>query len=244
MSNQNQAQTNSFSGTVGEVFEDGFFLDTGDRILEVDTYDLFGDSTESNLSSGQTLTVFGEFDDDEFDADSITFGSGSGIGISDDDDDIFGNNRNNALRGTSGSDDIFGRGGNDRLIGLGGGDDLFGGNGNDTLVGGGGDDDLIGGNGRDLLRGGSGEDELVGGAGRDILIGNGGEDTFVLQRSGNDIIRDFRDEIDEFELSGGLRFNQLDIRQQGNNTLILNDGNRVALLVGVDANVITRADFD
>lgn len=238
MNNPNQSQTRqSFSGIVERVFEDGFFLNTGDRSIEVDSWDLYRDSTRRYVSSGQQLSVFGEFEGGEFDAFSISFGDSGSVpgnngspnnnpGFSRDGDDLMGNNGNNVLRGTNRSDDIFGLGGNDRLIGRGGNDDLFGGDGND------------------ILRGGSGNDDLIGGAGQDILIGNGGRDTFVLQPGGNDIIRDFQDQIDEIGLSGGLRFNNLDIQQQGNDTLILSGGSRVALMLGVNASSITIADLD
>lgn len=249
MSNGNWAQRNtSFNGIVGNVWEDGFSLNAGDRVLVVDAWDLYGDSTQRYVSVGDRLTVSGEFDEGEFDAFSITLEGGSGSnGAGNQEggsDTLVSNNRINVIRGTNGSDDLIGGRGRDRLIGLGGGDDLFGGAGNDILVGGGGEDDLFGGDGNDILRGGRGRDDLVGGAGRDTLIGGPDRDTFVLQPRGNDIIRDFQDGVDELALSGGLSFNNLVLQQQGNNTLIVANGNRVALLPGVNANSITRADLD
>lgn len=255
---QDSAQRNtSFSGTVERVLEDGFFLNTGDRTIEVDTWDLYRDSTPSVVSVGMEVTVSGEFDDGEFDANSITLddssggssennsGSGSSDNVNDDSSsDVPNNNRRQVIRGTNRSDDLVGGSGRDRLIGRGGNDDLLGGTGNDVLVGGSGNDDLFGGDGNDKLRGGRGQDDLVGGAGRDILIGNAGRDTFVLQPNGNDIIRDFRDGVDELGLSGGLRFNDLVLQQQGSNTFILANGDRVALLRHVDASSITSADLD
>lgn len=251
----------SFTGIVERVWEDGFFLNAGNRTLLVDSWDLYGDSTPRYVTVGEQVTISGEFEGGEFDAFSITSdgriigGGGNG------DRDMIGNNGNNVLRGTNASDDIWCRGGNDRLFGLGGdddlfgeagndsliggggGDDLFGGTGNDSLLGGGGGDDLSGGTGNDSLIGGSGQDDLVGGAGQDTLIGNAGRDTFDLQPGGNDIIRDFQDQVDKLELSGGLRFNGLVFRQQGENMLIFADGNRVALLQGVSTTFITQADF-
>lgn len=240
MSSIKLAQRNiSFSGTVDRVLEDGFFLNTGNRSLLVDTYDLYGDFTRRYISVGQRLTVSGEFDDGEFDAFSITLDSNTGGN-----NNNRNNNRKNVIRGTAGSDDLVGGNRSDRLIGKGGDDDLLGRGGNDTLVGGAGDDDLLGGKGRDILRGGTGQDDLVGGGGRDVLIGNGGRDTFVLEPRGNDIIRDFRDGVDELGLSRGLRFNDLILQQQGNNTLIFADGSRVATLLRVDPSSITPADLD
>ncbi|MEO0395633.1 MAG: DUF5666 domain-containing protein [Leptolyngbyaceae cyanobacterium] len=66
-----QAQT-TYSGTVERVWEDGFRLDTGDRTLRVDSWDVYGDNTASNLAVGETISVTGEFAGREFDAFSIT----------------------------------------------------------------------------------------------------------------------------------------------------------------------------
>ena len=66
-----QAQGNVFSGTVKQVWEDGFRLKTGEHSLKVDSWDLCGDYTPFNLSEGDLVTVDGEFDDREFDAFSI-----------------------------------------------------------------------------------------------------------------------------------------------------------------------------
>ncbi|QQE67444.1 hypothetical protein GFS31_41570 (plasmid) [Leptolyngbya sp. BL0902] len=159
------------------------------------------------------------------------------------DDDLLGGFGNDVLIGGAGDDDLFGEGGNDTLRGDNGNDDLFGGAGNDILLGGSGNDDLFGGAGNDTLRGGNGHDTLIGGPGRDILIGGAGRDEFVLQPRGNDIIRDFQDGVDELYLSGGLSFNQLTLQQRGNDTLISANGNRVALLLNIDANTITMTDL-
>ncbi len=235
----------SFNGIVEQVWEDGFSFHTGNRTLRVDSWDLYGDSTPRNVSIGQNLTISGEFDQGEFDAFSITLmGSSNGSGTQwDGNAPLANNSRINVIRGTNRSDDLIGGSGRDSLIGLGGDDDLFGRAGNDILAGGAGDDDLFGGAGNDILRGGLGEDDLIGGPGRDTLIGGAGLDTFVLQRNGNDIISDFQDGIDELRLSGGLSFNNLTLQQQGSNTLILNGGNHVALLLNVNVNAITIADL-
>lgn len=67
-----QAQDNSFSGTVERVWEDGFRLNTGDRSVRVDSWDVYGDNTARNLSKGDRITVNGEFEGGKFDAFSIT----------------------------------------------------------------------------------------------------------------------------------------------------------------------------
>ena len=66
-----QAQT-TYSGTVERVWEDGFRLDTGDRTLRVDSWDVYGDNTGSNLATGDRVTITGEFAGREFDAVSIS----------------------------------------------------------------------------------------------------------------------------------------------------------------------------
>ncbi len=61
-----------FTGGVERVWEDGFRLNTGDRVLTVDSWDVYGDNTPENVAVGDRLTVTGEFSGREFDAFSIT----------------------------------------------------------------------------------------------------------------------------------------------------------------------------
>ncbi len=75
-----QAQNSgSFTGTVERVWEDGFRLNTGDRTLRVDSWDVCGDFTANHVVVGDRLTVAGEFDGGEFDAFSITNNSGTAV---------------------------------------------------------------------------------------------------------------------------------------------------------------------
>ncbi len=62
----------TITGTVEQVWEDGFNLNTGDDTHRVDSWDVYGDNTPDNVAVGDRLTVTGEFDDGEFDADSIS----------------------------------------------------------------------------------------------------------------------------------------------------------------------------
>ena len=66
------AKDNKVTGSVERVWEDGFSLNTGDRTFNVDSWDVYGDDTPENLAEGDQVTVKGEFDDGEFDADSIS----------------------------------------------------------------------------------------------------------------------------------------------------------------------------
>ena len=62
----------TFTGAVERVWEDGFRLNTGDRVLTVDSWDVYGDNTPKNVTVGDRLIVTGEFSGREFDAFSIT----------------------------------------------------------------------------------------------------------------------------------------------------------------------------
>ena len=75
-----QAQSGtSFTGTVERVWEDGFRLNTGDRTLTVDSWDLCGDFTANYVAVGDRLTVTGEFEGGEFDAFSIATSDGTSL---------------------------------------------------------------------------------------------------------------------------------------------------------------------
>ncbi len=183
-----------------------------------------------------------------------------------------GNPTANRLTGTEEGQRIYGFGGDDTLAGGGGDDGLYGGTGDDTLAGGDGDDRLYGGAGDDTLTGGDGDDELHGGAGDDTLAGDGGTDTlaggdgddrldggadddtltggygadtFVIRttNNGDDTVTDFRPGWDRLEFAhGGPAFGDLDIRQDGDGTVIRWYGGTVTLK-DVDARGITRRDI-
>ncbi|MEH2434120.1 MAG: choice-of-anchor D domain-containing protein [Nostoc sp.] len=163
------------------------------------------------------------------------------------------------LKGNAPANKIYGFGGADTIVGNLGNDQLFGGNGNDTLWAGDGDDllygdsgndKLSGSNGNDTLFGGVGDDQLLGdtgndwlygGAGKDVLTGGYGADTFVLASGdGTDSITDFEIGKDRIALSGGLKFGQLLIQQQGSQTFIMdNSDNQVlAKLDNVTASIL------
>lgn len=167
----------------------------------------------------------------------------------------------NVVRGTSKGDKVIGSefrdvinssGGDDKVKGMGGSDKIIGGSGNDKLIGGDGDDILNGGGGKDLLKGGDGNDKLLGGGGNDRFIGGHGDDVFeggsgndlfmLYANKGLDTIRKFQDGKDSFKLKG-MKFKQLEFEQQRKHTLISYKGDEVALLIGIDADQITAADF-
>ncbi|MBD3884767.1 hypothetical protein IFO70_23815 [Phormidium tenue FACHB-886] len=140
----------------------------------------------------------------------------------------------NHTQGFDAADDqIHGQGGNDTLSGLSGNDHLRGEAGNDVLLGGAGDDTLVG---------GAGDDTLVGGAGDDTLVGSTGSDRFVLKTdAGVDVISDFQAGIDRIQLAEGLLPSQLTIVQEGSNTRIEFDQQKLAILIGITATELTQS---
>lgn len=135
----------------------------------------------------------------------------------------------------------------ERLM-LTGSDDLNGaGNGLDNhLSGNSGNNVLKGGAGHDKLFGRAGDDVLIGGSGHDRLTGGSGADTFVFQKGGGrDVVTDFRhgqDDIDVSRLNGVNSLSDLDIRQEGRDTLIQHD-NSILVLKGVNASDLDSNDF-
>lgn len=65
-----QAAT-TLTGIVQRVWEDGFQLQTGNRVVIVDSWDIYGDNTPRWVQKGEQVTVTGEYEGGEFDAFSI-----------------------------------------------------------------------------------------------------------------------------------------------------------------------------
>ena len=108
------------------------------------------------------------------------------------------------------------------------------------IVGSEGDDILNGTNGNDNISGLGGDDLLTGGIGDDTLIGGGDRDIFVLEpEGGTDTITDFEVGFDGIGLSGGLTLDQLSF--DGNN--IIHEDETLAIITGIDATILTAADF-
>ncbi len=163
-------------------------------------------------------------------------------------DTLCGNEGNDTLRGdqiddgnspavgnNSQQDYLSGGKGNDLLYGDEGQDTLCGDMGNDTLHGGK-DNDLVQGCfGDNLLLGEMGDDTLVGGEGNDTLTGGDGNDTFVINPNlGNNLITDFQIGQDRLMLEG-INFNQLQITQDSNSTVISFNNQVLATLDQVNA---------
>ena len=108
--------------------------------------------------------------------------------------DITGNAKANIIYAGKDGGTIKGGSKNDKLYGGKGEDILYGGTGDDIITGGAGDDELIGEYGNDILNGGAGKNTLYGGS---------GVDTFVYSGQGNDVVKDYTEEEDILEFTGG-----------------------------------------
>jgi Ca2+-binding RTX toxin-like protein len=210
--------------------------------LDGNDYLLGGEGNDLLYGGSGNDTIFGENGSDTLygeDGDDALYG-GNG------DDALYGGVGNDVLFGAEGRDKLYGGNENDLIFGGQDDDQLYGEIGNDTLFGESGNDLLVGDLGDDKLVGGSDRDVLDGGMGRNDLKGGGGKDIFVLHRKGFALIRDFRDRTDKLAVAGvnGKRsFGQMDIHQRGRDTIIEYHNKSIAKLIGVHANVLTKADF-
>ncbi|MEQ8385467.1 MAG: hypothetical protein RH949_24205 [Coleofasciculus sp. A1-SPW-01] len=210
------------------------------------------DADNNGSRSGSSYVVFGMVNLDGTNLDDTINGTPGS-------DRINGFGGNDTIAGNLGNDTIFGGDGDDILRGdlnqrspqvdIGGDDIIFGGEGNDRIGGKGGNDQLFGEAGDDQIWGDDGDDILRGGIGNDTLTGDdfsggSGSDIFVLAlNEGTDTIVDFQDGKDLIGLADGLSFSQLSITQDGQNTLIGFEDETLVILKGVNANLLSEADF-
>ncbi|UZQ54514.1 hypothetical protein OOK60_00070 [Trichothermofontia sichuanensis B231] len=159
---------------------------------------------------------------------------------------IFGGRSDDVVNGGHGEDFIFGGKGSDTVYGDEGNDFIRGDLDNDFLYGGVGNDYLYGGKGDDNLYGGDGNDVLFGDRGNDVLTGGTGSDIFVIgPDTDTDVITDFQNGVDVIGLIGGLNYENLDIYQEGVNTILRNRTTQavIATLQGVNASLLSPSDF-
>ncbi len=216
----------TIAGTILSIREDEFILSdgTGQILVDADTRGQL-----LNLLPGDTVTVFGNYDDQDFDAFTITKADGStiqggGAGSVSGQPKIFGGAGNDTLTGTAGNDSLDGAGGDDTLAGLAGNDTLdggdlgndilFGNQGNDLLDGEDGNDSIYGGRDSDILDGGNGDDFLFGNWGNDLLDGEDGNDTLYGGRDSDTLDGDSGNDF----LSGDIGSDSID-GGNGNDTL-------------------------
>jgi hypothetical protein len=123
-------------------------------------------------------------------------------------------------------------------------DILYGGAGNSELFGKAGRDILVGEGGNDILNGGSGNDRTNGGSGRNkVLLGPGRDIHELTKGAGVDIIQDFRDRQDKLALPSNLKIGKMEFIQRGRDTLIKQNADLLAVLNGVEFDLITASDF-
>ncbi|MBI4190070.1 MAG: putative Ig domain-containing protein, partial [Betaproteobacteria bacterium] len=156
------------------------------------------------------------------------------------------------LDGGDGNDVLWASSGDDVLLGGLGNDDLYGGAGRDFLAGGAGNDTLNGDRGNDLIEGDDGNDTLTdafgnnlfyAGAGNDRPTGGGGNEIFA-SGTGNDTIAtgpgadiiafnrgDGQDTVkvstgadNTLSLGGGIRYEDLYLKKQGNSLVVETGG--------------------
>ncbi len=171
-------------------------------------------------------------------------------------DTLSGRAGEDTLKGGGGQDALRGGAQNDLLVGGGGADTIGGGSGADVLRGAGGADLVRGGGGSDLLRGNGGADTLIGGGGADTLIGGGGDDllrggagrdVFLFAAGeGSDVVQDFVDGVDRFDLSGhsGVSgFDDLQISSDDAGVRFSDGQGGVVLVVGLAVQNLSESDF-
>lgn len=230
----------------------------------------FGNNNDVILGDHGNDIILGGFGDDQ-----IYGNQGNDmIDGGQDNDLIYGGQGDDTVSGAAGNDRLFGDFGNDVLMGGSGDDEISGGEGNDSLTGNEGKDTINGGEGDDTISGGEDNDLLRGGAGRDLVFGDQGKDTLILDPGdtatggeGDDVFRLLRGNgafnpaeaatitdfgaagIDLLELSGGLKFEDLNIFDGMGDLLgkaIVQDkltGQTLAVLSGVTAADLSRNKF-
>ncbi|MEM9428770.1 MAG: calcium-binding protein [Pseudomonadota bacterium] len=240
-----------WEGTAADEIEavlraDGLLVEGGAGI------DVFALSTPVLPIRGP-VTIFARGGDDSVEgtlADDIIYG-GTG------DDSLADEGGRNEIWGQAGHDIIAlglfsersmasGGAGDDRLSSLVGHDRLLGEGGDDVVLGGGGNDALYGQSGSDVLNGGAGRDRLIGGRGDDDLTGAEARDVFIFAETQNglDAVTDFAPEEDLIRIRGSVMYDDLEISDHAEGTLVSwDDGKSGALLAGLSPDQISTDMF-
>ncbi|MGB3636154.1 MAG: DUF4114 domain-containing protein [Rivularia sp. (in: cyanobacteria)] len=201
-----------------------FFGTPGDDEINIDTL----------LESTESYEIDGKDGNDIIDVSQSILGKNQ----------VRGGNGNDELLGAKG-DSLFGEDGDDIIdtsegtqIQNGGENKLYGGNGNDTLIG----------SSKDELFGGEGEDILVAGSGGATLTGGEDSDCFVLATGEfpetENIITDFDPSADVLIINGlNLTFNDLKLKQEGQNIIISAQNSLLATLQNVNLSDLSENNF-
>ncbi|PNW56782.1 UNVERIFIED_CONTAM: glycerophosphodiester phosphodiesterase [Euhalothece sp. KZN 001] len=196
--------------------------------------------------------IFGSLEADTLEAGINFIGEGDLVfsGASEDTVDASTAESDNRLYGGSDADELF-AGSNDRLFGGTGNDrlDASVGNGGNRLYGGAGADILVAGN-DDRLIGNEGDDQFFfpNGGANNVVTGGTGADLFQIKdsdvRLGTNTITDFTSGEDSIGVAGvEASFADITRTAVDNGTLLSLDGEDLAVLLGVEANSLTEADF-
>ncbi|MDJ0716024.1 MAG: chondroitinase-B domain-containing protein [Prochloraceae cyanobacterium] len=226
----------------------------------------------SNGQTGRSLTantgqsLFGSSNNDFLDSSNGTgnnrlySNSGNDEIILGSDDRAFGGSGNDSIYGKLGSRNrIYAGDGNDEIILAGNNNRAFGQSGDDFF-------DATFSAGGSRFYGGSGKDEFLLGSG-DTVFGESGSDRFnVYYGGGNTIyggagsdefwiangfvsqsantIADFRSGVDVIGIRGlGITYGNLNLIQDGINTIVTAGNSQLAILLGTQAGSLTEADF-
>jgi D-alanyl-D-alanine carboxypeptidase len=125
-------------------------------------------------------------------------------------------------------------------------DAIAGNEADNTLAGEDRNDTLTGGLGNDLIFAQGGDDLIFGEGGDDTILGGLGNDVFVFkQNQGTDTIFDFNVSDDLIDISGlgDATFADIEIAQQGKDTVIAFDGSDIAILLSVNAESLNADNF-
>ena len=178
----------------------------------------------------------------------------------DNDDTIYDLGGNNTIYAGEGNNTIYARNGNNTIYAGAGNDIIKAGNGNNkifageqvnTITTGSGDDLIYAGAGNDVIKAGLGNNIILAGEGNNTITSSGvdtifalsGSDRFILgEGAGVATIIKF-DESDRITLTGGLTFSNLNISQNGNDTLISAGADLLATLKYTQSSTITSAIF-
>lgn len=191
------------------------------------------------------------------DADLITglYDSTNRIFGFDGNDILYGGSKDDQLDGGNGDDSLYGYAGNNTLTGGMGNDSIYSGAGNDSLLGGHGDDLLDAGTGNDVMDGGSGNDTYIlhaAGVGQISIVNDSDKiqfadvasnDITAIERNVLDLVLKYGESgqltvknyfaagaysrIEQFTFSDGMRWKDVKVGMEGNDSLVGDAGNNV-----------------
>ena len=191
----------------------GITVDNSGDVMTINAYE--PQNYSNNLITPQNILATSPIRKFEFaDGTSMTLQQLLQLGVN-----IYGDNANDTITGTSFVNRIYAGSGDEVLIGSGTSDTLYGGSGNDTLQAGSGHDLLIAGTASDTLIAGSGGDTLVGGAGNsNTFVLNLGDGQTTIDDTANESLG--QTHFDQINLGSGISASSVIFKLQGNDLLV------------------------